>query len=613
MRRVLFKRFLAWHRLAWLLALLAMLLCAPALDLGWQIDDHFHRASLTRPDLEFLVRSPAGLFDFIRGRDRVGQWIRDGYLPWFTDPELSIGFFRPLSGLTHWFDYLVWPDDPRLMHFHSLLWLAAAVLAAGAFYRRLFGRAWVAGLALLLFAVEDAHGMATVWLANRNALVGLVLGLLALLAHQRWRYEKWLPGSVLAPAAFLLALLANEGALAVGGYLLSYALFLDRGTRLRRLATLLPCGLVGLAWVMAYRLMGYGVTGSGIYVDPASDPLHFLGQAARNAPLLLAGQLGFPSDLVNLMPAEIARVVWLITLAALALSGTFLLPLIRRDRLARFFLTGMLLSIIPVCSTTASNRLLHFAGIGGSGLMALFLAAALSRDSGLPTSRWYRRPARAAAAVLIIIHLGLSPIVLALTAGYVRQAGDLLGGREAAGLPLSGSAQQVVVTVSTPTVAINTYAGLIQILDGGIRSIRGYVLGSGVHPLEIRRIDERTLLLTAEGGFLAPPGSPVPGEEASPPVDVRNIYRMFDRIYRGSRPFTAGRRIELADLEVVIRQVTADGRPEAGEFHFHRPLEDSLYHWVRWQDHAFTSFTPPAVGESVLIPAVTVPFADFSY
>jgi hypothetical protein len=139
----------------------------------------------------------------------------------------------------------------------------------------------------------------------------------------------------------------------------------------------------------------------------------------------------------------------------------------------------------------------------------------------------------------------------------------------------------VQVTVNTPTVAINTYGWLIRGLDGGYRPLHSPVLGSTVHPLEIRRLDRRTLLLTAEDGFLAPPGHPFPGEDSPPPVDVRNIYRMFDRIYRGSRPFTVGRRIELADLEVVIRQATADGRPEAVEFHFHRPLEDSLYHWVR--------------------------------
>lgn len=610
MHRMLLKRFLAWHGLPWLLALLAMLLCAPAIELGWQIDDHFHRAALTRPDVEFLTRSPAGLFDFIRGGETVRWWIAEGHLPWFTTPELSIGFFRPLTGLTHWLDYFAWPDQPQLMHFHSLLWLAAAVLGAARLYRRLFGAAWIAGLATLLFAVEDAHGMAAVWLANRNAMIGLVFGLLALLAHHRWRRERWLPGAALAPAAFLLALLANEGALAIGGYLLAHALFIDRGSWRRRLGALVPCGLVGLGWAAAYRAMGYGVVGSGTYVDPASDPLAFLGQAVWRGPILLFGQIGFPSDIVYLMPAEISRMVWMVALIVLALAGLFLVPLLRRESLARFFLTGMLLSVIPVCSTTASTRLLHFAGIGGIGLIALFLSGVLSVDRWLPRSSWYRKPAGMTAVILILLHLGLAPIILAQTAGYVRQAGELLGEREAASLSIVGPevAQQVLVTVNTPTVAINTYGWLIRILDGGFRPLRSPILGSSVHPLEILRTDERTLLFTAAGGFLAPLGSPVPGEDESPPVDIRNMYRMFDRIYRNSKPFAVGQRIELADLEVVVRQVTADSRPEQVEFRFHRPLEDPLYRWVIWQDFAFIPFTPPAVGECVNLPAVTVPF-----
>ncbi len=610
MLRALLKRFLAWRRLPWLLALLAMLLCAPALQLGWQIDDHFHRAAMTRPDLAFLARSPVGLFDFIRGSENVRWWIAEGYVPWFTNPDLSIGFFRPLSSLTHWLDYRAWPDDPRLMHFQSLLWLGAAVLAAGWLFRRLFATAWVAGLATLLFAVEDAHAMPAVWLANRNAMIGLFFGLLALLAHHRWRREKWWAGAVLAPAAFLLALLANEGALAIGGYLLAHALFIDQGAWWRRLGSLVPCGIVGLGWAVAYRALGYGVSGSGTYVDPASDPLIFLGQAARNAPVLLFGQLGFPADLVYLMPSDVGRAVWLAALVVLLIAVALLLPLLRRDCLSRFFFTGMLLAVPPVCSTTASTRLLHFVGIGGIGLLALFLSGVLSRDRWVPRGRWYGYPARAVVLLLIIVHLGLSPIVLSHTAAHVRQAGKFLGAMEAASLSFLGPEieQQVLVTVNTPTVAINTYGWLIRVLHGGSWPLRSPILGSGVQPLEIHRIDERTLLFTADGGFLSHLGAPVTGEDAPPSVDVRNMYRMFDLIYRGDQPFTAGQRIELADLKVVIRQVTSDGRPEAVAFRFHRPLEDPLYCWLMWEDQAFIPFTPPAVGESVKLPAVSVPF-----
>jgi len=607
--RTLLRQLLAWRNLPWLLALLAMLLCAPAIDLGWQIDDHFHRAAMVRQDIEFLARSPIGLFDFIRGTEKVREWIAEGYCPWFTDPDLSIGFFRPLSSLTHWFDYRLWPDDPRLMHFHSLLWLAAVVLAAAWFYRRIIPTPWVAGLAALLMAVEDAHAMAAVWLANRNALIGLFFGVLALIAHHRWCRDGWKMGAWLAPAAFLLALLANEGALAIGGYLLAHALFLERGPWLGRLGALVPCGVVGLSWAMTYKALGYGVTGSGTYVDPVASPLTFLGEAISRGPILLFGQLGFPADIAYLMPETLGRRVWIIALAVLLLALLFLLPLLRRERLARFFFTGMLIAVIPVCSTTASTRLLHFVGIGGLGLLALFLSGVLGRERWLPRNRWFAWPARGAVALLIVIHLLMAPLSLALTADSVRRVGDRLGVREAASMNSLGREVQdrVLVMVNAPTVAVTSYGWLIHVLDGGVRPRGSHLLGSTTHPLVIERTDVRTLVLSAAGGFLAPPGSPVPGEDPPPPVDLRNMYRMFDRIYRSDRPFAIGQRIELADLEVEIVSVTSDGRPGIVSFRFNRDLDDPLYCWVRWEDHDFVPFTPPPVGERVHLPAVPAP------
>jgi len=55
------RRWLEKQHLPWYLAVLAMLLCAPSLSLGWLMDDHFHLASLTQPDWERHSRSPPPL------------------------------------------------------------------------------------------------------------------------------------------------------------------------------------------------------------------------------------------------------------------------------------------------------------------------------------------------------------------------------------------------------------------------------------------------------------------------------------------------------------------------------------------------------------------------
>jgi len=48
---------------------------------------------------------------------------------------------------------------PAVMHAHSLMWFGLLVVAVTLLYRRLMGLTLAAGLAALLYAVDDAHGM----------------------------------------------------------------------------------------------------------------------------------------------------------------------------------------------------------------------------------------------------------------------------------------------------------------------------------------------------------------------------------------------------------------------------------------------------------------------
>ena len=335
LRNGLRHRHLPWH-----LAMLAMLLCVPSLWLGWQTDDYIHRAALiAQPGFRELARSPADLFGFIKGDESANRRaIALGHLPWWSNERLRLAFLRPISGITHWVDYKLWPSFPSLMHLHSLVWFGGAVAAAAFFYRRLFGCAWMAGLAALLFAIDDAHGLPVVWLANRNATIGVFFGLLALIAHDRWRREGWRLGAVVGPLGLLLGLLSNEGVVAVGAYLVAYALFLDRDTWAGRLRSLVPCALTGAVWWAFYRAMGYGAIGSGVYVDPGANPLLFLKAVAEHAPILFLGQWLFPSDLQWVMSEQAAHITWLAALGFLAVLAVFLTPLVKHDRLSRFWM-----------------------------------------------------------------------------------------------------------------------------------------------------------------------------------------------------------------------------------------------------------------------------------
>ncbi|HEX9007142.1 MAG TPA: hypothetical protein VF889_07600, partial [Bacteroidota bacterium] len=264
----LFVRLLGAKSLPLILAALAVALALPSAWTGWQMDDLLHRYMLLGyPDVSGKRTSPLDLFYFMDGDSAHAQVLMDaGVTPWWTLPTIRLSFWRPLSSLTHWLDYRLWPDSSVLMHLQSLLWFALLVFAAALLYRRLLGHVWLAGLAALLFTLDDAHGLAAGWLANRNALVAGVLGVATLLAHDRWRRDAWRPGSVLGPLLLLLSLLAGEMALGTCAYLVAYAAFADPAARRARLLTLLPFAVVAVGWLGAYTLMGYGTRGSGFYV-----------------------------------------------------------------------------------------------------------------------------------------------------------------------------------------------------------------------------------------------------------------------------------------------------------------------------------------------------------
>lgn len=590
---------------------MAVFLCAPSLWLGLQNDDYFLRLVLSDPPIEpAWSRSPTDAFTFVNGDE---EFIRYGLeraeLPWWTHPRLRLAFLRPVTSLTHWIDFRLWPDHPWLMHIHSLLWFAGAVLAAALLYRRLLLPAWVAGLAGLLFALDDAHGMPAVWLANRNASVGVFFGLLALIAHDRWRRDGWRPGAAIAPLALLLGLLSGEIALAAGGYLLAHALFLDEDRLSRRLASLIPAAVVGVVWWLTYRLMGYGASGSGVYIDPGVSPLQFAQALVERAPILIFGQWIFPSSLSMILSRHAAHMLWIAAVGLVVVIAALLMPILRRERLARFFALGMVLSLVPACATFPDDRLLFFAGFGGMGLLAQLLAAVWQEVDWIPRPRNRRLPLQVTCWVLVAIHLAFAPLALATTASKVRAFGSIIE-RAAEGLPSDPAVtDQLVLIVNTPTVFISFYGPLIRGLQGHPIPRRTLILGSGIYPTTISRPAPDVLAIRPSGGYMPEPGSPQPGHETSQPaLHPAYFFQMLDHLYRDATPMTVGERIAYGGATIDVAEISDDGRPIEVRVRFEVDLENPSLRWLQWQNGTYAPFQPPAIGETVILPSVIVPW-----
>lgn len=589
------------------LAILAMALTLPSLSQGWVADDLIQREMLLTLSLPELLK---GLFVFV-SPDKSLQFmdlsVDLGSMPWWTLDTLRVAFFRPLTVLTHWLDYQLWPDSGVLMHAQSILWYGGVCVLATLAYRRLMGLTWVAGLAAFLFAVDVVHAGSVAWLANRNGLLAIFFGLLALMAHDQWRRGGRRVDVLLALLWLVLALLSAEAGVSAGAYLAAYAIFLDRGTWPQQLASLVPYVAVVVIWRLAYQSLGFVVWGSGFYVDPGQEPVRFATAVIERGPILLLSQwIGQIPIWYNLLSAPARRIAWLGALLFIALVGIVLIPLVRRERVARFWATGMVLSVVPACAISLlSGRVLLFAGLGAMGLMAQFIGGLWDRSGWLPVRRAWRIPAWILCSLLIGLHAILPPILIPLfintpdvLQSVIAQVTDLGA--------LPAAEKQAVVIVNAPSPFHYIYVPSLRSIDGQPMPAHIRILAPGYFAVNVTRVDNYTVIVRPEYGYLVPAGvSEGEKQNAAPTFHPVYIYQLLDQFFRSdSFPMALGQRVEMTGMRAEVTALMDDGRPSEARMQFTLLLEDPGLKWLQWdwQKSTYVPFSVPEVGQTVKIP-----------
>jgi hypothetical protein len=578
------------RRLPVALALLAALLALPSLWVGWVADDYYHQLRLVEtPAFAELSGSPMDMFTFADGDpEHVAPLMDIGFWPWWTLPEIKGAFFRPITVITHWLDYQLWPDRPALMHAQSILWFAGLIVVTTILYRRLIGLTWVAGLAALLYAIDDARGMPVGFLANRNALIAAFFGVLAIIAHHRWRSRNagpWRAGAVVTPLLLAASLLSAEAGIGTIAYLFAHALFLDRGSWRQRLVVLLPYGVVVVIWRIVWSGLGYGVWGMDLYVDPVTEPLHYLAGVLVRAPILLLGQLLLPPSEAYLLCLDqgFDHLYFIVALPILVAVGVLVIPRLRWDAMTRFWALGMLLSLLPICTTFPADRMLFFVGLGAFALLAQFLSVVFGQASAAVTfgPRFVRRlPARILAVVFVLVHACLAPVVLAVRCAMPIGPRSLVDGLQIR-LPKEAELEgQTIVAVTAPLGFGIGYLPIKRALEG--LSVPAHTWALAPYDRDfvaVRRTDEQTLVIRPKNGYLVLAG---------------------DRLPRGlQHPMSVGERVELTGMTAEVLALTEDGRPAEVAFRFSVPLEDPSLRFLRWESFAFIPFALPEVGETV--------------
>lgn len=558
-------------------ALLSAILLLPALGAGFQLDDHFQHFALTTG----YGRSALRLFEFYSGDAAAGQRMLDSgwALPWWAPADFRHSLLRYVSVVTMQLDHLLWPQSAALMHAHSLLWLCALVACAAWLYRELLGTTWPAGLATLLYAVDDAHSLPTVYLANRNALIACCLGVLCVWCYARARQHRSRWAGVLSPLFLLLSLCAGELGISTAAYLVAYALFIDRASRPRRLVALLPHGVALLAWALLYKSGGFGAHGSGYYHDPLGDPLAFLSACAQHVPALLLGQWTPIAAEQPMTPALLG--------VALLLSALLLVlfyPLVRREAVARFFAAGALLSLIPIAATGPMNRLLFFVGLGSMGLLSLGVRGLIEHCREPRRSYPTRLATAGLVALLLGVHLVLAPIQGLTVLRYQARVSDRQLNAIASVPHDQAIANQDLVLLNCPDYAYGAMAiAPVKLAHGARVPRRLRALTASAGAMQITRLDTHTLEATLATGLFS--------DELS-------------RYFRGQQlPFHVGERVQLPGFAVEILSLAPHGDPDRLRYRFAQPLEHPSLRFLRWYDGQYLPAQLPAIGHTLQLPA----------
>jgi hypothetical protein len=569
---------------SWLVVALGVGLTAPSLFIGFHLDDFIGRFIFSDvPGAARLFGIYSGGYGAANGNPTDAAWMmEEGFAPWWMDPEVLLSFYRPLSLSTHLFDAALWPNSAFLWHLHSLLWFGVLLWCGTAMYRSVQGPL-IGGLAALLFAVDHTHALPVAFSTNRYAMITTALCMLTLHQHHASASGS-LRAAWIAALCYGLALFSGESSAAVVGYLVCYALFMDTRAVRTRVLSLVPYFIVSVAWRVVYTALGHGARYSDLYIDPAREPVRFALAALERIPSLLLGQWFMPpAETFTLVDKTSAALLvafaWLFTIA-LTIA---LWPLLRRDKVARFWGGGMLLSIVPMCSGEPNNRMLFVASIGAAGLLACWwnaYAGPITSALGQYSLRFAR--------FMVLCHLLISPWLMPVNAVAMAFYGSLERSFDDVGEEALG---RDAVFLTSPDYFAVRLMKMTKAVDHQPSPARYRGLSYGPEQVTVERTADKTIVLTYAGGAM---------HEPAVTKQALELYRTI------KKPMHAGYKVQLEGLAIEVLEVTDDGRPLRVRFDFAESLGSDRYRYYHWVDNQFRPLELPAVGETKVLPRATL-------
>lgn len=520
-----------------------------AFAVGFANDDLLHRLWLEGaiPDYALPAHS---LYEFT-GKYTSHQLVLSEHAPWFTDPEWSLRFFRPLSSWSLALDHWLFGRNAAAAHAQSLAWLLLLIAAVTALFRR-----WLpvraAALASLVYVLAGGHGMSVGWLASRHVLVGGAFGAWGLWAHVARREGSFPSGAWLAPLLLMAGLCSSEIALGAFVLLGLYELFERQDSPRARVQAVLPAVLFGTVYLIGYGAFGFGSRGSAAYLSPFGDPIAFSRAVLVRAPELAAELYGGVPSMVagTLRPAGervLAVLGALITMGVAGLSWRCraeLGPVLLR-RLSWLGLAS-LGCLIPMAGGFIGGRMLPLASIGSAAVIGSTLDALWQQARTHAGSR--RLFTYALSGLLGVPHLGLAPLVrLAMPLVFLKmEQAERKVAREAEVDACPSGSTAYLMPGSDPTVALYANVSLAFFEPARAARLRNVVpLSLSPRDLLLRRMSDDTFELETLGDA---PLSP------------------FEALYRKA-PLRVGDEVRTMGLEAQVL-ATSEGVPTRVQLRF---------------------------------------------
>jgi hypothetical protein len=601
------KRFLEHRHLPAILAIGAVLVMLPALKTGLFMDDLPQRAVELKPDQLPLRMHETGnpadsgsfstvlfdLFGFDRNPQCVALMKNYGALPWWTPDGLRCSLCRPVTALTHWFDYRFFPDSPALMHAHNIAWFAAVVFLLTMVYRKLMGMGWVAGLAALLFLLDGNTYFPAAFVANRGYFLAIFFSLLCLYEHHQWRSTKSRSAMLLSGLFLALSLFSEESGASTFAFVLAYALTLESGSFRSRALTVLPSVLVITVWWLIHTFSGYGLSHVGIYIDPAQEPFRFVRELIPRDMVLLGSQLtSVPPELLFVIKPSLHPIIiaayGMFAVAALAVF----LPLVFRDKVTAFWFAAMILAAIPEAVLVPASKNIGFIAIGAFGLIASFIAGVVSRPNLLPERKGYRILAWVACVLLILVH---GPGAVAKRVAVVQKGASVFAWASRVPPDWPNIEKQNVIVINHPCPLESVYVPSYKAYHHQLlpRTLR--VLVPGCTSFDVQRTDDKTLVIQSQGPDIF-------SCDDVGPIHIAYALSAFTLV--GSEPkYKKGDRHRLSGLTVEVLESDASDLPSRVAFHFDTSLDSPDFHWLwfDWRTSSSEPFKIPAIGQTVTL------------